>query len=162
MREIAINSDNKEKRKSKIFEIGTAVEDNKRIQLRAFEEAEKEVLQILNIYHKPRSNRKNKTIWEHEIENAVERGVVFKSIYPINCDIPVILRKLNKKFPEKFQVKRLNTNFIRCDIIDYKKILLKIVWEDPLLFGGVIFIENERLAENLKNIFEELWERGEL
>jgi hypothetical protein len=57
-----------------------------------------------------------------------------------------------------FQVKRFDTDFIRCDIIDKKKVLLKIVQPDPMNFGGVFFIEDEKLAENLIRIFNEMWE----
>ena len=129
--------------------------------MRCFNEAEEEVCQILNIYHKPKTNRKNKTLWENAIVDAVNRGVVFRAVYPKKTVLPEILEKLSTDNPDMFQVRRIDTDFIRCDIIDSKKVLIKIVWEDPILFGGVIFIENKELAENLKNIFEEIWERGE-
>ena len=143
--------------RTKFFDIGITIEDNKRIQMRTFKEAENEVLQILNIYHKPNINRESKTIWEREIERAVKRGVIFKAIYPEKIVLPKTIQKINKKHPEKFQIKRLNTDFVRCDIIDKKKVLLKLVYEDPILFGGVLFIENEKLASNLIKIFNEMW-----
>ena len=72
-----------------------------------------------------------------------------------------MLEKLNKKQPEKFQVKKLDTDFVRCDIIDNDKVLIKLVHQDALQFGGILFIENEKLNENLRNIFYELWEQAE-
>jgi len=88
------------------------------------------------------------------------RGVIFKAIYPLGVELPQILNKLNRKYPERFQVKRFNTDFIRCDIIDSKKVLIKLAQKDVINSGGSIFVENEALAENLKNIFEEMWNRG--
>lgn len=157
LREIATNSDKEKGKKLKFFDIGTNVEDNKRIQLRTFTESENEVLQILNIHHKPKSNRESKTLWEKEICKAIERGVVFKAIYPENAVLPIILQKLNKEHPNKFQIKKINTDFTRCDIIDGKKVMLKLVNEDPLQFGGIIFAENEKLAQNLMKIFLNMW-----
>ena len=143
--------------KTKFFEIGTSSQENKLIQLRTFNEAENEVLQIINIYHKPKSNRNSKNIWEKSIINAVKRGVIFKTIYPIKCEIPKTLEKLNKKHPDKFQIKRLDTDFTRCDIIDNNKVMIKLIHEDPLQFGGILFIEDEKLNRNLRKIFYELW-----
>ena len=65
------------------------------------------------------------------------------------------------KKPDKFQIRRHDTDFVRCDIIDNKKVMIKIIQKDPLQFGGILFVENERLAENLKRIFEEMWENAE-
>ena len=161
IRKISSDIDIERDRESRFFEVGTGLEDNKKIQMRCFNEAEEEVCQILNIYHKPKTNRKNKTLWENAIVDAVNRGVVFRAVYPKKTVLPEILEKLSTDNPDMFQVRRIDTDFIRCDIIDSKKVLIKIVWEDPILFGGVIFIENKELAENLKNIFEEIWERGE-
>ncbi len=158
LRYLASQVDSFKKQPSKFFEIGTNIEDNKRIQLRSFVEAEKEVCQILNTHHKPQSNRESKTIWEREIERAVMRGVIFRVIYPKSVVVPKILRKLPK---EKFKMKRLDTSFIRCDIIDKKRVLIKLVHEDAVAFGGIIFIENEKLAKNLQSIFEEFWEQAE-
>jgi len=158
--ELSSEIDKEKQRESKFFQIGTTTEENKRIQLRTFKEAENEVLQILNIHHKPSSNRESKTLWEKEIEKAVKRNVAFKAIYPKKIILPKILQKLNKN-SAKFQIKRFDTDFIRCDIVDGKKVLLKLVQEDPLQFGGILFVENERLAENLTKIFNEMWEQGE-
>ena len=160
LREIATEIDKNKGKETRFFQIGTTTEENKRIQLRSFIEAENEVLQILNIHHKPKSNRESKTIWEKEIVKAVNRGVIFKAIYPKNAKLPILLEKLNKKNPKGFQVKRFDTDFIRCDIIDGKKVLLKLVQQDPLQFGGILFIENEKLAENLTKIFNEMWEQA--
>jgi len=160
LRELSSEIDKEKQRESKFFQIGTTIKENREIQLRSFSEAENEVLQILNIHHKPSSNREAKTLWEKEIEKAVKQGVVFKAIYPKNIILPKILQKLNKN-SGGFQIKRLDTDFIRCDIIDGKKVLLKLVQEDPLQFGGILFVENERLAENLTKIFNEMWEMGD-
>ena len=162
LREAVTIADKGNGQQTKFFQIGTTIEDNKNIQLRTFIEAKKEVLQILNIHHKPKSNRASKTLWEIEIEKAVARGVVFKSIYPVKAELPQILNKLNEKHPDKFQVHKFDTDFVRCDIIDGKKVLVKLVHEDPLQFGGVLFIENESLAENLTKIFYEFWHKSQL
>ena len=142
------------------FQIGTNIEENKKIQLRSFTEAKREVLQIINIHHKPESNRESKTLWEKEIVKAVKKGIVFKSIYPEDSDLPIILKRLMKDYPKEFIVKRLNTDFVRCDVIDGENVLIKLVQRDPLQFGGVLFIENEKLAENLTKIFNELWDNA--
>lgn len=157
LKEIASQIDKGRGKNPKFFQIGTTVNENRDIQLRTFREAEKEVLQILNIHHKPQSNRESKTVWEKEIEKSVSRGVVFKAIYPKDTELPHLIEKLNRKNPDKFQIRRFDTDFIRCDIIDRKKVLIKLVHKDPLQFGGVLFIENERLAENLAKIFNEMW-----
>ncbi|GEM_PF-1535037 len=146
---------------SKFFEIGTTVEDNQRIQLRTFREAEEEVCQILNIHHKPRMNRRSKTLWEKEIVKAVERGIAFRAIYPKNIILPPLLARLHREQPRAFQIKRLYIDFLRCDIIDGKKVLLKLVHQDPLHLGGILFIEDEKLARNLQAIFEHFWEEAE-
>ena len=161
LRNIATEIDKSKGKSTKFFEIGTNTEDNKRIQMRSFKEAEEEILQIINIHHKPKSNRESKTLWEKEIILAVNKGVKFKSIYPTETILPKKLLNLNKKSPNDFMVKRLNTDFIRCDIIDRKKVLLKIVQPDPINFGGIFFIENEKLAENLIKIFEEFWSEAD-
>jgi sugar-specific transcriptional regulator TrmB len=160
LREIATSIDKSKEKKTAFFQIGTSVLDNRKIQMRTFKEAEFEVLQILNIHHKPKSNRESKTLWEKEIVKAVKKGVKFKAIYPKKTVLPKILKKLHKTNPKALQIKRFNTDFVRCDIIDEKKVLLKIVQDDPLQFGGVLFIENESLADNLKKIFEEMWEQA--
>jgi len=147
--------------KGVFFQIGTTIEENKEIQLRTFNEAKEEVLQILNIHHKPKSNRKSKTLWEKSITDATKRGVIFKSIYPKNIVLPTILEKLNKNKPDKLQVKRFDTDFVRCDIIDNDKVLIKLVQQDPIQFGGVFFIQDENLNDNLRKIFFELWEQAE-
>lgn len=136
------------------FQIGTTPEDNQAIQLRTFQEARKEVCQIINIHHKPKSNRKAKTLWEKEIQKAIERGVMFRALYPLKAALPPLLQKLSKK---RFQLRRLDTDFTRCDLIDGRKAMLKLVHEDAIAFGGILFIENEKLARNLQGIFEQLW-----
>lgn len=161
LREFSARIDKEKNKETKFFQIGIEKEERREIQLRSFKEAKNEVLQILNIYHNPGINRERKTIYEKEIEKAVARGVVFKSIYPKNLELPKILANLNKGYPKKFQVKRFDTDFVRCDIIDESKVLIKLTQEDILNTGGVLFIENERLAENLKRIFICFWEQVE-
>jgi len=161
LREKISKIDHESKKETKFFEIGVSKEQKRNIQLRAFNEAEVEVLQILNIHHKPNLNRKHKTIYEKTIEKAVKKGITFKAIYPRSLDLPLILNKLNKKYPKAFQVKRFDTDFVRCDIIDERATLIKLTQEDIISSGGSIFIENERLAENLKEIFEQFWEQAE-
>ena len=150
-----------ENRITPFFQIGTTIEENRKIQLRSFDEAKEEVLQIMNIHHKPTSNRESKTIWEKEIVKAVKRGVIFKAIYPKKTELPAILKKLMKENPKRFVVKKFDTDFVRCDIIDGENALIKLVQRDPLQFGGVLFIENEKLAENLARIFNEMWENAD-
>jgi len=156
-REFASKANLLKNKETKFFQIGTTVEENKEIQLRSFNEANREVLQILNIHHKPQSNRKSKTSWEKAISNAINQGVVFKTIYPRNIELPKNIQNLNKKHPKYFQIKRINTDFTRCDIVDNEKVMIKLVQKDPLQFGGILFIENEKLNKNLRNIFYELW-----
>ena len=145
---------------TRFFQIGTSVEDNKEIQLRTFNEANESILQILNIHHEPKSNRESKTLWEKAIIRAAERGVTFKAIYPTKTELPWKIKRLNKEQPQKFQIRQLDTDFVRCDIIDDDKVLIKLVHSDPLQFGGVLFIESEKLNENIKRIFYELWEQA--
>jgi hypothetical protein len=38
--------------------------------------------------------------------------------------------------------------------------MIKIVSDDPLLFGGIVFVENEKLAKNLKAMFEDMWKKA--
>src|SRR3989344_5249708 len=153
LQQVALEKDNAQGSKSRFLEIGTTVEDNAEIQLKVFNEARKEVAQIINVYHKPQVNRKNKLIWEKAIVDAVKRGVKFKAIYPNSVKLPVILKNLKDKKPLMFEVRRMDTNFVRCDIIDDGKVLIKLVHEDPFNFGGVILLENKRFAENLKKVF---------
>ncbi len=157
LNELATRVDKANKRETPFFEVGISVDDNKRIQGRVFIEAEKEVLQVLNIHHKPRSNRQSKSLWEGQVRQAVDRGVVFKAIYPFKADIPRTIREISKKNPSGFQIRRLDSNFARCDIVDEKKVLVKLVYEDPLQFGGVIFLEDRAFAKNLKSLFSRLW-----
>ncbi len=158
LREISTQIEKKKGKTTSFFQIGTTIEDNKNIQNRSFKEAEREILQIINIHHKPSSNRNAKNLWEKEIDNCINRGIVIKSIYPKNTKLPSILEKLHKKFPYKFQIKKIDTDFARCDIIDDNKILIKFVRQDPIQFGGILFIEDEKLNENLKKIFYSMWE----
>jgi len=160
LQEAATSLDTQAGATAPFFDLGTTVEDNGRIQMRTFAESEKEVLQIINKHHKPQTNRKSKTMWERGIEQAVERGVVFSVIYPVEMMLPKILERLAEERPGSFQVKRLDTHFIRCDIIDRKKVLLKLVHEDPLTFGGIIFVENRKFAENLRNVFYKFWDEA--
>src|SRR3989344_606285 len=160
LKRLASEIDLSKGQETKFFQVGTSNEDNKKIQLRTFGEAKVEVFQILNIHHKPKSNRESKTLWEKEILEAVKRGVIFKSIYPMNAEIPSILKTLNKKQPDKFQIRKIDTDFVRCDIIDHDKVMIKLVQQDQLQFGGILFIENEKLNNNLRKIFNELWEHA--
>ncbi|MBI4451010.1 hypothetical protein HY642_03480 [Candidatus Woesearchaeota archaeon] len=141
----------------RFFQLGTTLEDNKTIQSRTFNEAEHEVCQILNIHHKPQSNRRAKAQWETEISDAIKRGVLFRCIYPAAAKLPLSLERLPKS---QFQVRRLDTDFTRCDIIDKRKALIKLVHEDAIAYGGVIFLENEKFARNLQHVFEQLWEEA--
>jgi len=158
LKRFASEIDLSNKQETKFFQIGTSVEDNRKIQLRSFTEAKKEILQILNVYHKPNSNRESKTLWEKAIVNSVKRGIVFKAIYPKDIVLPKILKELSKEQPDNFQIKRYNTDFVRCDVVDNDRVLIKLVQQDPLQFGGVFFIENEKMNNNLRKIFYEMWE----
>ncbi len=160
LRMVAAEADKSKGNRTKFFDIGTSIEDNKIIQLRTFNEAEKEVLQLINIHHKPQSNRKSKTLWEKAIVNAIGRGVTLKVIYPKEAKLPAILERLNKHSPDKFQVRRFNTDFVRYDIVDSKKVLIKLVHKDALQYGGVLFLEDKKLADNLKSIFYGMWEEA--
>ncbi|MGV8172109.1 MAG: TrmB family transcriptional regulator [Candidatus Woesearchaeota archaeon] len=139
------------------FRIGTTPEDNKEIQLKAFMDAKKEVCQILNSKHKPNMNRKNKDEWEEAIKDAIHRGVKFRALYHKDTQVPESLTKLPK---DKFIIRRTSNDMYRIDIIDNKKVLIKVVYDDPMMFGGLIYIENEKLAKNLKTIFEDMWKNS--
>lgn len=140
----------------RFFQIGTSRENNNKIQLRTFLEAKKEVCQILNIYHNPKMNRQIKIVWEKEIAKATQRGVKFRSIYPKKVKLPAKLQAIK----QGFNIRRLDTDFVRCDIIDRKKVLIKFTAEDAIQFVGVLFVENEKLARNFQNIFEQFWEQA--
>lgn len=142
---------------SPFFELGATAEDNRRIQSRTFTEAKREVCQILNIHHHPEWNRTAKIAWERQIEKAVARGVRFRCIYPAGAAIPKLLQRLPA---DRFEVRRLDTDFVRCDIIDGRKVMVKLVHRDPTAFGGIIFLEDERFARNLQRVFEQLWAEG--
>jgi sugar-specific transcriptional regulator TrmB len=144
-------------RPSRFLQLGTTVAENRELQLRAFTEAEREVCQVLNVHHKPKSNRASKTPWEREIGNAIRRGVAFRAIYPCSVTLPPLLARLPE---DRFQVRRLDTGFTRCDIIDGRKVLLKLVHPDPLAFGGAVFIEDGKFARNLQGVFETFWEQA--
>ena len=159
LREFASSIDKAKGKETRFFEIGISKDERKKIQIRVFSEAEKEVLQILNIHHNPKVNRLSKSDYESEIERAINRGVKFRAIYPQGVELPRILRSLEKQ--GKFGVRRINTDFQRCDIVDERKVLIKISNKDVVNSGGSIFVENEKLAENLKKIFEELWNEAE-
>ena len=53
----------------------------------------------------------------------------------------------------------MNTDFVRCDIIDEDKALIKLTQKDVLNSGGNIFIEDVRLTKNFKQVFYSLWEQ---
>jgi len=160
LREIAMSIDKERNKPSKFFELGISGEERKKIQLRMFNEAEEEILQILNIHHNPSINRQSKNEYEKAHERSVKRGVKTMAIYPKEVILPRILEKLSKKYPDNFQVKRFNTDFPRCDIIDGKKVLIKLAHEDLASPGGTIFFENERFAQNLVKIFSQYWEEA--
>jgi sugar-specific transcriptional regulator TrmB len=152
-----VSSIPKKEEKDYFFKIGTTREDNKEIQLKVFSDAKREVLQILNSSHKPSMNRQQKELWESEIKNASERGVKFRALYHRDTKIPENILKLPKN---KFEIRRITQDMYRIDIIDEKKVMIKIVYEDSLLFGGIIFVENEKLAKNLKALFEDMWKKA--
>jgi len=162
LREMTTKIDKGKKRATKFFQIGVSKEERREIQLRTWREAQDEILQILNIHHNPKVNRQSKIIYEKEIEQAVKRGVKIKYLFPKNKQLPKILEKLHNKKPALFQVRRLDTSFPRCDIVDGKKVLMKLAHEDVANSGGSIFVENEKLAENLIKIFNEMWEQASL
>lgn len=140
------------------FKIGVVPSENMEIQLKMFNDAKEEVCQILNSKHKPDMNRQHKDVWEESIKKAIGRGVKFRAIYHKNTLIPPNIIKLPK---DRFEIRRTSNDLYRLDIVDDKKIMIKIVYDDPLLFGGIIFVENEKLAKNLKAIFEDVWKNSE-
>ena len=141
------------------YQVATTLEWNERLQLKAFGLAQKEFLQILNIHHDPASNRSQKLHFERAIVAMLDRGVSFKTIYPKGKELPTIL----KNNLQRFEVRRLDTTFQRCDIIDERYVLLKIIDErDILNFIGALFIDDKKLARNLKNTFFLLWEKASM
>jgi phage portal protein BeeE len=137
-----------------LIDIGYTQEDNVRIQSRVFEEAENEVCQVFNNNHRPSTNRKSKTLWEEQIVSAIKRGVIFKCIYPEKMELPESLKRLSNK---SFNVRRRNIQNYRIDIVDNKNVLIKFTYEDPLIFGGIIYIKDNKLAANLRKIFDDIW-----
>jgi len=140
------------------FKVGASTSENREIQLKVFNDAKKEVCQILNSKHKPNMNRQNKDEWENAIKYAIRRGVKFRALYHKDTQIPQNLSRLPK---DKFEIRRTSNDMYRIDIVDNKKVMIKIVYDDPLMFGGIIFVENEKLAKNLKAIFEDLWKNSD-
>jgi len=140
-----------------LIDIGYTQEDNVRIQSRVFEEAEHEVCQLFNNNHRPSTNRKSKTLWEEQIIDAIKRGVVFRCVYPENMELPSSLKKLSNRL---FSVRRKNIQHYRIDIVDNKNVLIKFTYEDPLIFGGVIYIKDTKLAVNLRRIFDDIWSKA--
>lgn len=155
LRLLSSEIDKNKGKESKFFEVGVSSDERKKLQLRVFNESEEEIMQIFNMFHNPKINRQSKTEYEKAIENAIKRGLKIKAIYPENIELPPTLKKLAKE--GKFKIKRLDNNFTRTDIVDNKKVLIKLQQKDLVNSGGSIFIENERLAENLKKIFNEMW-----
>jgi sugar-specific transcriptional regulator TrmB len=139
------------------FRVGVTPEDNKEMQLKMFTDAKREVCQVLNSRHKPSMNRRSKDLWEEAIKEAVGRGVHFRALYHESTRIPSSILSLPKN---RFEIRRTDKEMERLDIVDGKRVMLKIISDDPLLFGGVISVENERLAKNLQAIFEDLWKRS--
>ncbi len=140
-----------------LIDIGYTQEDNIRIQSRVFEEAEHEVCQLFNSNHRPSTNRKNKTIWEEQIITATKRGVIFRCVYPEKIELPLSLTKLSSKV---FNVRRKDTQHYRIDIVDNKNVLIKFTYEDSLIFGGVMYIKDTKLASNLRRIFDDIWNKA--
>ncbi len=131
------------------------LDENLRLQLYAIDIAKKEFLQVLNIYHTQTSNRRQKSQFEKAIARMLERGVNYKTIYPETKKVP----KLLDGYKNRFEFRRLNTTFQRCDIIDRRYILLKILDENDVMnFIGAIFIDDPDLAKNLRYTFFKLWE----
>lgn len=157
VRRFAAKLDSAKKRKSKFLDIGVAQDELERVQSRTFIEAEDEVLQVFNPSHNPGLNREKKLRWEEEIIAATNRGVQFNAIYPPQVELPDLLQELQEEHPDRFAVKRLHTTFPRCDIIDEKKVLVKLYEGDPASFGGVLFLTNEQLATSLKDTFTTFW-----
>jgi len=140
-----------------LIDIGYTQEDNVRIQSRVFEEAEHEVCQLFNNTHRPSNNRKSKTLWEEQIIDATKRGVIFKCIYPENIELPSSLKKLSNSSNKSFNVRRKNIQNYRIDIVDNKNILIKFTYEDPLIFGGIIYLKDAKLASTLRKMFDDMW-----
>jgi sugar-specific transcriptional regulator TrmB len=137
-----------------LMDIGYSQEDNVRIQSRVFEEAEHEICQLFNDNHRPNANRKSKTLWEEQIITAIKRGVQFKCIYPRDMELPDSLKRLSAK---SFNTRRKDNQHFRIDIVDNKNVMIKFTYEDPLIFGGIIYIKDARLAMNLRKIFDDIW-----
>lgn len=138
------------------YQIATAREDNLKLQLNAFNLARKEFLQILNIYHDPKQNRLQKLEFEKTILKMLDRGVSFKTIYPTKAALPKIL----KENIDRFELRRLDTDFQRCDIIDERFVLLKITDKDKVNFIGSILVDDKNLTKNLKSRFLGLWDEA--
>lgn len=140
------------------FKVGTTLQDNREMQSKLFIDAKKEVLQVLNSKHKPNMNRRSKDEWESAIKDAIGRGVKFRAIYHRETSIPKSLLSMPEN---KFEIRKTSNEICRFDVVDGKKVMIKLVYDDPLLFGGIIMVENEKLARNLKALFEDMWKKSE-
>lgn len=160
LRDMATRLDVGQARPPRFFEAGASLEDNLRLQLRFFVEAKSEVCQILSIHHQPAANREQKLAFEREIGRAVARGVRFRAIYPMTCTLPALLERLRRAHPKIFQVRRLDTDFVRCDVADRRKVLIKLVHPDIVEFSGLVYLEHDPLARALQRLFERLWLEG--
>ncbi len=157
LRDWSVQLDLLHERTPRFFQVGVSLEEQRELQSRLFGEAEHEVCQLFNTHHVATSNRLSKSVWEQDIKSAINRGVVFRALYPLHVKLPVILSSLS---PSLFFVRRVNTDLTRCDIADQKKVLLKIVHPDGIGYATVILIENRPLARTLQASFENLWDRA--
>jgi HTH-type transcriptional regulator, sugar sensing transcriptional regulator len=146
----------------KTAEIFSTSNEIKQSQIDCFRWAKEEVCQCLGSLHKPNSNRDLKAIYENEIFDAVNKGVIFKAIYKKGQTPPKSLLDLNLKNPENFQIKYSKIQLPRFDIIDSNQILLKI--QDPTDTAstiGTIIINNITMAKKLRQKFLNLWDTSE-
>ena len=59
----------------------------------------------------------------------------------------------------KFLTQFKDIDYYRIDIVDDERIMIKMIYEDPLIFGGIIYLQDPKLARNAKKIFEDIWDK---
>ncbi len=147
----------------KSAEVFSANNEVKQSQIDCFRWAKEEICQCLGSLHKPSESRDLKLIYEKEIVSAVNKGVIFKALYQKGQVPPNCIIELNKKSPDKFQIRYSEVKLPRFEIIDSNQILLKV--QDPTDTTdtlGTVIINDIVLAKKLRLRFMSMWDDCEV
>lgn len=143
---------------NQVAEIFHSAPEIRQSQIESFKFAKEEVCQCLGTIHKPTEHKDLKSIYEKEINAAIERGVNFKALYQKDQQPPKTLVQFNKKYPEQFKIRFAEFPIPRFDIVDKNQILFKI--QDPMNTTntiGTTIITNYSFAKKLRTKFMNLW-----